>query len=36
VRLKVPAIIPGGPGTFSIESTDGTIIEDQPLEEDDT
>ena len=35
VRLKVPAIIPGGPGAFSIESTEGTVIEDRPLDEDD-
>lgn len=36
VRLKVPALIPGGPGTFSIESTEGTVIENRPLDEDDT
>jgi len=36
VRLKVPAIIPGGLDTFSIESTEGTVIEDRPLDEDDT
>lgn len=36
VRLKVPAIMPGGPATFSIESTEGTVVEDRPLNEGDT
>jgi len=36
VRLKVPAIIPGGPDTFSISATEGTVIEDKPLNKDDT
>lgn len=36
VRLKVPAIIPGGVDTFSITSTEGTVVEDRPLHEDDT
>lgn len=36
VRLKVPAIIPGGLDTFSITSSEGTVIEDQPLDKRDT
>lgn len=36
VRLKVPAIIPGGVDTFAITSTEGTVVEDRPLHEDDT
>lgn len=36
VRLKVPAIVPGGLDTFAITSTAGTVIEDRPLHEDDT
>lgn len=35
VRLKVPAIVPGGVDTFAITSTEGTVIEDEPLHEDD-
>jgi pilus assembly protein CpaE len=35
VRLAVPAIIPGGPGAFHIEATEGTVVENRALEDED-
>jgi pilus assembly protein CpaE len=36
VSVRVPAIIPGGPGAFTIKSTEGAVIENQPLIREDT